>query len=234
MSPSPGEPWGPPRAEELGRLARATRSGWLLCAFGACLLVGAVAVEAEVGSVRPIAGGVRLPAGATSVTAEPSKPGPETTAPPVRGEALATIGHGESTTSVPATSLSDSIPPTRSTSPSKSAPTRTTRPISLEVPGNVDPPPPTTRDVNTPTPTQVPTATTSSTWPLATNAPSSSSTSRPTITTSTTARITTTTVVPFDPAQCADFFYYLLHRVQCRALLPPLSSTTSTTRRADD
>ena len=73
------EPWGPPRADERGRPPRPRVSGWLLCAFGACLLVGAVAVQAQVGSVGQTAGGLRLPSGATSVTAEPNTPHPDVT-----------------------------------------------------------------------------------------------------------------------------------------------------------
>ncbi|MEP6661484.1 MAG: hypothetical protein ABJD24_16335 [Acidimicrobiales bacterium] len=76
--------------------------------------------------------------------------------------------------------------------------------------------------------------------PPATNAPSSSPTSQLPTTTATTVQpinVTTTTTASatlFDPAQCANWLYFLLHWGQCRAALPPPSSKTSTTHGRED
>jgi hypothetical protein len=229
MSPSPRQLWDPPQADERGRPPRAPRGGWLACAFGACLLVGAVAVEAKVGSVGSTAPGVRLPSGATSVTAEPSVPDPGTTIA-LGEEAPATTELVTSTTSVTSA--------TASTVPLRSGPARTTSAPSVELPGALDPSPtPTTGARTTPTTTQVTTVTTPGrSSPPPTNAASSSSTVHPptTTVTSVTATTTTTAVARFDPTQCANPFYFLMHRAQCRVLLPPSPSTTSTTHPRDD
>jgi hypothetical protein len=227
MSPSQ-EPWGPPRADERGRPPRAARWGWLLCGFGACLLVGVVAVGAEVGSLGGTASGIRLPSGASSVTAEPSPPAPDVTDPLGEAGAPATTDLITWATAVPAASRpSISVPTRGSTTPTTPGTTRTTNPITVGLPGVIDPAPSTTRE-SSPTTKQVPTVTTSaSSPPPPNNAPSSSSTSQPAITTATTMAL-------FDPAQCANWLYFLLHWGQCRAALPPPPSTTSTTHGYDD
>src|SRR5258706_2622939 len=141
------EPWDPPSADERGRPPRPPRSGWLLCAFGACLLVGAVAVQAEVGSVGQTAGGLRLPSGATSVTAEPNTPDPEITVGADEVKEPTSNDLVTSTTLVPAATVS--------TSPPKSGATRTTTP-AVGPPTADDPPPPSvTHELTVPTSNQV-------------------------------------------------------------------------------
>jgi hypothetical protein len=209
-------PWGPPRADERGRARRGPRSGWLVCAFGACLLVGAVAVQAQVGSVGPTAGGLRLPSGATSVTAEPNTPQPDVTVAAEQAEETTTTDLVTSTTSVP--------PSTVSTAPTRPGATRTT---AIGAP--TDPPPPVVTDEPTVPTTSAPISSPTSQLPATT----ATTAHRSAVTTTTVTPTTVTTVAPFDPALCASWLYLVSHWGQCRAVPPPLS-TTSTTHRADD
>ena len=215
MSPSRAEPWGPPKADERGRPPRPPRSGWLVCAVGGCLLVGAVAVQAEVGSVGPIAGALRLPSGATSVTAEPNPHDPEIRVAVSHGKAPTTRDLVTWTTSVPLATVS--------TAPTRPGATRMTNPALGPLTADDPPPSSVTTELAAPATDQVPTVTTSASSPPASQLPTTTETTpQPTTIVTTT---TTTTVAPFDPAQCANPLYYLLHWGRCHSVQPPPPST---------